>query len=483
MSTNVTDYGALAGDFIDSWASRLIEPFKSITPILEAAAFKEGMEMGGAFHWPMQATIESGTTFAAARTQPGESGLPYVGSRSSQTPDWQIEAPQIHSRSRITYEALARTMNSVDATEPDRKKAVRGATEIVVKGLLGGSIKKAEALMLRGRRGLGNFAAISNVVAASTVAGNENANGFDNNAAGFVVDVQISDATWAEAIFVQCEGGTFDLFSVVSGVPTTKLNTTANTVLTSGVNQTGAVLLAINPPTPNAGLASTATNVLRLFHTSGTAGGTGTGVFGGAVWATLSTGCIFYESGSPTTEYVSLTAMARNAGTLFNVSSVPYSVAKGNPQDGVGNLKLADLIRYLARPINKGAMGKRIRAIVPTELFAQFANDEATLRRYAAATGDAKNGFDNIEMYLPHKSILEIVGHNLQAQGEVLCYPTDEVIRVGAQDFDLIKRGSNKSNFILEVAQSPSSEMRAFAQFAPLCESPSHMLSLTGVTF
>lgn len=483
MSTNVTDYGALTGQFIDSWASSFIEPFKSITPILEAAKFREGMEQGGLFHWPMQATIESGTTFAAARSQPGESGLPYVGSRSTQTPDWQIEAPQIHSRSRITYEALARSMSSVDATEPDRKKAVRGATEVVVKGLLGGSVKKAEVLMLRGRLGLGNFSAISNVVAASTVAGNENANGFDNNAAGFIVDVQISDATWAEAIFVQCEGGTFDLWSVVAGVPTAKLNTAANTVLTSGTNQTGAVLTAINPPTPNTGLAAGATNVLRLFHTSGTAGGTGVGVFGGATWLTLSTGCIFYESGGTSTEYVSLTTMARNTGTLFNVSSVPYSVAKGNFVNNVGNLKLADLIRYLARPINKGAMGKRIRAIVPTELFAQFANDEATLRRYAAATGDAQNGFDSIEMYLPHKSVLEIVGHNLQMQGEVLCYPTDEVIRVGAQDFDLVKRGRSRDNLILEVAQSPASEMRAYAQFAPLAESPSHMLSLSGVTF
>ena len=484
MSTNLTDFAALAGDFRDAWANSMIEPFKSITPMLEAAPFREGQLQGGYFNWPMRATIESGTTFAAPRSQPGESGTTYVGSRSTQTPAWQIEAPQIHTRSRVAYEALARSMSDVSSAEPDRKKAVKGATEVVVKGLLEGTVKKCEALMLHGRRSLGFFQGISNVVAASAVAGNENANGFDGNPAGFVVDVQITDATWAEAIFVQCEGGTFDLWSVVGGVPTAKLNTTTNTVLTSGANQTGAILLAINPPTPNTGLSASAVNVLRLFHSSGTAGGTGVGIFGGAVWATLNTGCIFFESGgNNTSEYVSLTAMAQNSGTIFGVSSVPYSVAKGNSQASVGNLKLADLIRYLARPINKGAMGKRIRAIVPTELFAQFANDEATLRRYAAATGDAKNGFDNIEMYLPHKSILEIVGHNLQKQGEVLCYPTDEVIRIGAQDFDIIQRGRGVNGLILEVAQSPASEMRGYGQFAPLCESPSHMLSLTGVTF
>ena len=350
---------------------------------------------------------------------------------------------------------------------------------------MGGTLKKAEVLMLHGRRGLGQAGAYSSIVAASTVAGNELANPWDNNAAGYVIDVQISAATWAEAIFIQCEGGTFDLWSNASGVPSAKLNTTANTVLTSGVNQTGCVLIAINPLTPQSGLNATDTRILRFFHSSGTAGGTGTGVIGGMTFASFASGHVFYESGSLTTEYVSLTAMARNVGTIFGVSGAQYSVAKGNYQSSVGNLKLSDLCRYLARPINKGAMGKRIRAVVPTELFSQFANDESTLRRYAAATGTAKTGFENIEMYLPHGSILEILGHNCQKDGEVLCYPTEEVLRIGAQDFDFVKRGGGKDQaaLILEVAQSPTSEMRIFAQFAPLCESPSHMLSLDGVTF
>lgn len=481
--SNITDYNTTLGVFIDSWAGSLIEPFKQQTPILDSAKFSEGKEQGGVFHWPMRATIESGTTFAAPRTQPGESTYPYVSARSSYTPDWQVEAPQIHGRSKVTYEALARSMSSVDANAPDKKKAVKDATSIVVEGILGGSVKKAEALMLHGRRGLGQVSACSSVVAASTVAGNELANGFDGNAAGFVVDLQISAATWAEAIFVQCEGGTFDLWSSSSGLPSAKLNTVANTVLSSGYLQTGCVLLMINPPTPQTGLNATDTRILRMFHTSGTAGGTGVGILSAATFVQMSTAHVLYETGGTTTEYVSLTSMARNTGTLFNVSGATYSVAKGNYNDSAGNLKLADLVRQLARPINKGAAGKRIRAVVPTELFAQFANDESTLRRYAAATGDAKNGFSSLEMYLPMGSTLEILGHNLQKDGEVLCYPTDEVIRIGAQDFDMVKRGRSRDAFILEVANSPSSEARCYAQFAPLAQSPSHMLHLSGVTF
>ncbi len=482
-NSNSTNYTTIIGDFIDAWAGSLIEPFKQKTPLLASAKFSEGMEQGGTFHWPLRATQESGTTFAAPRTTPGESGLPYIGARSGNVPDWQIEAPQIHGRSRVTYETLARSMQSVSGEGDDRKKAVRGASKLVMEGLMGGSVKKAEALMLHGRRGLGTVLLQSDVTAASTVAGNENADPFDNNAAGFIIDLQMTVASWAEAIFTQCEGGTFDLWSASAGLPSAKVNTTANTVLTSGANQTGLVLTAINPPTPLNGLASTDTRILRLFHSSGTAGGTGTGVIGGATWASLTGGFVFYESGGTATEYVSLTGMARNIGTLFAVPSVQYSVAKGNIQDSVGNLKLADLVRYLSRPINKGVEGDTIRAVVPTELFAQFANDESTLRRYAAVTSDAKNGFRNIEMYLPMGNTLEILGHNLQKDGEVLCYPPSEVIRIGAQDFDFIKRGRSRDAFLLEVAQSPTSEMRLYAQFAPLAEVPAHMLHLSGVTY
>jgi hypothetical protein len=481
------DVSSGLGSFIDAWAPNLVEPFRPITPILSDMPFVSGEEMGGVFHKAVRVTIESGTTFAAPRTTPGDGGLPYVGARNSYTPDWQVEAPQIHGRSRVTYEAIARSASSVSAEggEGDKRKAVKAATAIIFEGIMSGTIKKAEALMLHGRRGIGQVEVNSSVVAASTVAGNELANPFDANAAGFIIDISISPATWAEAIFLQSEGGTFDLYTNSSGVPVApKLNATTNTVLSAGANQTGLVLTSINPPTPQAGTTATG-RLLRFFHSSGTLGGAGTGIIGGAAFNSISAGAfLFYESGGPsTTEYVSLTAMAQNTSTIFNVSGVQYSVAKGNTVASVGNLKLADLVRYHARPINKGGMGKRFRAIVPTELFAQFANDESTLKRYVKDSGEAKSGFDSLELYLPHKSSLEIVGHNLQKDGEVLSYIPKETQRIGSQDFDFVKRGGNRNQLILEVAQQPTSECRIYGQFAPLADAPCHLLSLTGVTF
>jgi hypothetical protein len=266
-------------------------------------------------------------------------------------------------------------------------------------------MKRCEAWMLHGRRGIGQVANNSSIVAASTVAGNELANPFDNNAAGFIVDIEFTTASWMEGIWLQSEGSTFDIFANTSGVPSgTRLNTAANTVLTSGTNQTGLVLTMVNPPTIQAGLANGNTRVCRFFHTSGTAGGVGVGIIGAVTHAQINASAhVCFESGGPDVGVRLAQLDGVEHRHALRVSGATYSVARGNFDTAAGNVKLADLVRRLARPINKGAKGKRIRAVVPTELFAQFANDEATLRRYASQA-NAKNGFESSRCTCPTRA-------------------------------------------------------------------------------
>ena len=474
------------GLFIEAWSNKLFEPYEAKAPLLTDAKFVPREQNGGLFHVPIRATTEAGITTTAAQSTAGDGTLPYVGARNGYIPDWQIEAPQIDGRSRVKYEAIARSMKNINASEPDKKKAVRDATSVVVDGLLGAAIKRSEAWMLHGRRGIGQVANNSSIVAASTVAGNELANPFDGNIAGFVVDIEFTTASWMEGIWIQSEGASFDIFANTSGLPSgSRLNTTANSVFTGiGTNQTGLVLTMVNPPTPQAGLTNGNARVCRFWHSSGTAGGAGVGIIGAVTHAQINASAhVCFESGGPSSEYVSLSTMASNTGTLFAVSGATYSVARGNSDTAAGNIKLADLVRRLAKPINKGAMGATMRAVVPTELFAQFANDEATLRRLSATVSKSKGGVGNLEMYLPHGGTLEILGHALQKDGEILCYVPKEVIRVGSQDLEMIERGKSKDVYVLEVAQSPASEMRCFGQYAPLAFAPCHMLWLGGVTY
>lgn len=474
-----TDYASAIGVFIDAWDDGVVEAYKNVIPVTADAPLREGQLVGGVFHVATRLTYEGGTTFAAPQSQPGEGGLAYVGPRSGQSPDAQLQGMQVHGRSRITYEAIARSSSSVSDTGPNKKKAVQAATKLVMDGLLQGTLKKVESLMLHGREGLGQLDTAvdpSNVV-ANTYEG----------VSGFAWDVSISPATWAEALWAAFEGHTFDLFLNASGLPTgTKLNTTANSLLTGGANQTGLVLIAINPATPLTNGPSSG-RVLRFWHSSGTAGALATGVIGGytTLATTLNTQHICFESGGPTSEFVGLGLMAKNTGTLFNINSQTYGMYRGNSVSSVGNLRLAGLIRYLKTPINHGAQGVTIRAVVPTELFAQFANDESTLKRYQINSGNAENGFSSLEMYLPHKSKLEILGHALQKDGKVTCYVPDELMRVGSQDIDFVTRksGSRAKDILLEVQDRPASEVRLYGQFAPIVQTPRHMLSLEGVTY
>lgn len=481
MALNTSSgFSQIVGNFIDAWDDKIVETYANSAPLLNDAKFQTMKMVGGVYHVATRLTFEGGHTYAAARANVGEGSSVYNNPRTGYVPDAQVEAPQFHGRSRLTYEAIARSMEGVDASGPDGKKAVREATKVVVDGLLGGSIKKLEAEMIHGRQGWGQ---LDSAVNASNVV--NSVTDLDGTA-GFGQDVNISAETWSDGLWMAFEGHAFDFYDNSSGSPgTTKQNTSANTQLaTSG--ETGCILVAVNPATP---LTNGTANgrALRFYHTAGSAGVVGTGYIGaGSAWLLAGSAMhIFPQSASTTTEFIGLLAMAANTGTMFNIAGGTYGMYRGNPVTSVGNLRLSDLIRYCAKPINAGAGGKKLRAVVPTELFSKFANDEATLRRYGAATGDAKNGFDSLEMYLPYKSVLEIMGHPLQKDGRALVYTVDEVMRVGSQDLDMVRRtGKGRSNdILLEVGDRPSSELRCYAQFAPICATPRHMLSLTGITY
>lgn len=478
---NLTSYAEIAGIFKESWENKIVETYSGECPITARAKWLQGQLNGGYFHRSTELTLPGGQSFAAASNRsgnvtPGINGRPYVGARAPVNLDAQIVGMQIHARGNMTYEALARSMESAVATTGDRAKAVQDATKVENGGLMSSTVKKIEALMLHGGEGLGIIEAISNVVANTYEA-----------VAGFAIDVRVSNASFAEAIWMAFEGHTFDLFNTTAGIPSgTKLNTATNTLL-SGVNQTGFVLIAIAPPTLLAGMqgGTDTSRVLRFWHSSGTADVPGVGVIGG--WTTDATPdqAIVFESAGVGTEFVGLNQMAANVGTLFGIDSTLYSMFRGNPVDlGGATLKLADIVRYATRAINAGAEGKRMEAVVPTELYAQFANDENVLRRYDGKTSEGRGGMHNLELYLPMGGILEVLGHNQQKNGKVLLYPPEELHRIGSQDLNFVTRGGSGNNeLILELSTAPASEVRLFGQMAPALNTPRHAVAISNFTF
>lgn len=492
----VGDFQVQYGIFKDAWKNGIIEPYANIIPLLRDMPLNSDAQVvGGVFHVPTRLTYEGGQTFAPGSTSatavtPGVGTRAFVGPRAGAVPDANVVPMQVYGRSQTTYEALMRSMPSVNAgTSSDSLiKAAQAATKQQLKGLLEGTLKKIEALVLHGGEGIGQLDSAVN--ASNTVTTTYEGLGAPANAVA--VDVALTADSWSEAMWHMFEGHTFDLFSTnasvsgLPGLPNAKLNTTPNTLL-SGQNQTGLVLIAVNPATPLLnGPANTNPRRLRFWHAGAgnTAGVAGTGIIGGTTIPAAAAFHICFESAGPGSEFNGIGIMAQNQGSLFSIDAANYGMWRGNFRAAVGNLRLSTLVRALAPVVNAGAQGKKIRAVVPTEFFAQVANDESSLRVYSNSGPKALNGFSAIEFYLPGDSTLELLGHPLQKDGYVRAYCPDELIRVGPQDLQFVTRGSGGNDqLILESTTTPSSEIRIAGQFSPICQTPRHMLSLTGVTY
>lgn len=468
----INDYSQLAGIWKDVWGSTVFDAFKFATPIVSGMPLEApASEAGGKFHQPILVTQEGGITHAAPQTTPGYGSALYINPRAGKVADAQIEGSQIHGRSLVTYEAIMRSVKDISGNEDDLRKAVKAATKQVVMTLGKALAKRCEVFALNGGlpEGLGTIEAVGTTPTGSITL---------DGVSGSVLDVSVSAATWAAAIFAQAEGASFDIYNSSS----VKQNTVANTVL--GGSQTGFILYGVNPASPISPVTATG-RVLRFWHNSTAAGALNA--------TTLAAGnSIFYESGGPGgssvgAEPFGLSFLA-SVGTgspfgtsLYNIDSATYSIWGGNRQTSVGNVKIAQLVEQLSTPIDFGVMGETIRALVPTKLFQQFATDEASLRRYNGAQKKAENGFESIQYSMGGGNVLEVMGHPYQKGGRVTCYVPAECHRVGPQDVSFLKR--NGSDFVLENASGAASEARAMGQYNVYMDAPKHALVLEGVTY
>ena len=465
--TQINDYSQLGGIWKDVWGNSVFDPFKFLTPIISDMPLEApASEAGGKYHQPIMVTQEAGITHAAPRTTPGYGSAIYVNPNAGQVPDWQIEGAQIYGRSLVTYEAMMRSLKDVNGSEEDLRKAVKSSSKIVMNSLGRALAKRGEVLAINGGmpEGLGTIEAVGTTPVATTYQGT----------AGFYNDVSISSDTWAQAIFAAAEGSTYDIYT------TTKQNAGVNTAL--GSVQTGLILIGLNPASLVSPVTATG-RVLRFFHTINGA----TGI------TSLAAGRnVFYETGGPGTSSVgsepyglSYIASIGTSGfgvtSLYGLDSANYSMVAGNRVTGVGNVKIAQLIEYLASPIDYGVIGMKVRALAPTRLFQQLAADEASLRRYNGEQKKAKNGFSAIEYNMGGNNVLEVLGHPFQKGGRVTCYVPEEAHRVGPQDVSFLTRKGGE--YVLEVAGGAASEMRAMGQYNLYCDTPRHMLVLEGVTY
>lgn len=421
------DQTALVGNFKDAWGNDVVDLFKFVAPLASRVPFETANEVGGKFHQPVDLQSEHGFTYSATSATPT-----LLASVAGVMGDAQIEGSQIYGRSRVSYEAIMKSSGA-------GSKAVKDATKHVVKRLGKSGTKRLEIEMLHGRRSIGIVSAISGTGADRVLT--------------------ISDASWAAGIWAGMEGATLDYYKTVTVFADTKVNTTG----------AAGTFYVVSVDMLNKQLTIKANSTDATAMDSFAAG----------------TGFLFFESSSVTASMAGIDAIIRNTGTLFNLSATTYALWGGNTYStSTGTPSMAKFLDALSVAASYGLQGMKATAVVSPKCFQVLNSDEAALVRhdvkYRAAKGE--NGFEGLTYNGP-TGPLEILAHPFQKDGLAHIIVEEELHRIGASDLSFVSRGAGGEKLILEVADSPSSEMRLQSHQAIFSEAPRHMVLLDGITY
>lgn len=418
------DQTALVGNFKQAWGNDVPSLFKFVAPLANRIKFDPPeKEVGGIYHQPVDLQQEHGFTYSAADNTPT-----LLAAVAGKMGDAQIPGSQIYGRSRVSYEAIMRSQNS--------SQAVRQATKHVVKRLGMSGTKRLELELLHGRRGLGVMSAISGTSTTRAVT--------------------ISDATWAAGIWAGMEGATLDIYKTVTTYADTKVNTTgaAGTLYISSVDVANKKLNLTGNSTDLTALDSLVANAY-----------------------------FFLETSSTTASMAGIDAIARNTGSLFNIDASAYALWGGNVYSTTtGTPSMAKFLDALALAQSFGLQGMKATAIVSPKCYNVLNSDEAALVRHDVAKVKGENGFQGL-VYNGPTGPLEILSHAFQKDGLAHIIVEEEFHRVGASDLDFVSRGAGGEKLVLEVADSPTSEMRLQSHQGLYCEAPRHSVVLDGITY
>ena len=342
---------------------------------------------------------------------------------AGQSQNAQVDGAQIYARSRVNYEA----MDKASAAGP---KAFQAATAMVVRRLTKAAGKSLEISLLHGRRGRGT-------IDTGGVSGS-----------GTTRTWVLSDASWAAGIWAGSENLRLDAFAAnYSG---------------SLVNSNAAVIItAVNMDTRTLSVSGNATDLT-------------------AIVAGMH---LFQRTGSPTSEMAGIDAIIRNTGTLFNISASSYELWKGNVVSSVGAISMNVVLDGVRRAVELGLEDDTVCVVSP-KAFQVLNNDVAALRKYDSSykTKEGENGVEEI-MYYGQSGLTTIVPHLFQKNGQAHILAPKEWRRIGAKDLGFITRHGSNEKLILEVADSPASEMRCSFNGAAFCEAPAHAVVLDGITY
>lgn len=141
-----------------------------------------------------------------------------------------------------------------------------------------------------------------------------------------------------------------------------------------------------------------------------------------------------------------LVQQVTNTGTIFNIDSTVYGIARGNTIDAGGTALTRELIEEASARCSNRGNKKDLLVYLAHNAFGKVAANEAAYRRFDSGDSKLVNGAKELEFYSSNGATLKLKPHGALREGQVILVPEDSLRRVGASDFALGTPGADQGS-------------------------------------
>lgn len=190
---------------------------------------------------------------------------------------------------------------------------------------------------------------------------------------------------------------------------------------------------------------------------------------------------VILPKGANSKEGAGLHKILSNSGVLFDINAAQYELWKGNVENVGGELTFDKLIKFMARPVEKGLESDTV-CIVNPKTWSSLMKDQAALRRFDSSysTKKLENGTMAIEFFHQAGKI-EVHSSIYCKEGYAYVIAPEDFLRIGATDITFSLPGL-PDNFLVIAPNNAGYELRCYSNQSLFCKSIGKTLLLTGIT-
>jgi hypothetical protein len=334
----------------------------------------------------------------------------------------QVKGSELNIRGQLAYKALSQAATA-------GARAFKKSSSWLVEDMANVAFTRLELSTLHGQQGLGE-------VQSATIVSSS------------LIDVVVTDETWATGIWVVLEGAQFELWAG---------DTSRNLVLE---------LVKITSDL----------RTLRFKFVSGS------GTFG-----SIAAGDDIYpnqaKDGAAYNEMAGLFKQySTTSGRLFGIDNrQDYALLQGNIASGIGEISSAKVVEAASLAVDKGLMTDAI-VLVGTKTFADLNAENMGLRMFDSSYSGAKAENGSKELSYDHiNGKLSVVCHPFVKNGQALIMDPNDALFVGSSKPTFEIPGMPDKFFRL-VENYNAVELQNYADLAVFAHKPGQGVVLTGIT-